>query len=206
MDKRRTKRGFTLVELIVVLVILALLAALLVPALTGYIDKARKSQVIAETRMITMAVQTKMSEYYASSEWNGYRVDNGPSSVDVDKYYVAYKSGSNTNKVKRFSEITSLAEVTALGNGDSFGACVAEDGRVTVVVYKDGKGNVGIYFYDTQEYVAYRESDFANLEGYYEAIKDRVCYSPYYQDKNNTFINPANVKVHILDMMEYNGS
>lgn len=143
MDKRRTKRGFTLVELIVVLVILALLAALLVPALTGYMDKARKSQVIAETRMITMAVQTKMSEYYASSEWNGYGVDNGLSSVDVDKYYVAYKSGSNTNKVKRFSEITSLAEVTALGNGGSFGACVAEDGRVTVVVYKDGKGMWG---------------------------------------------------------------
>lgn len=34
------KRGLTLVELIVVLVILAVLAALLVPSLTGYIDKA----------------------------------------------------------------------------------------------------------------------------------------------------------------------
>lgn len=34
------KRGVTLVELIVVLVILAVLAALLVPSLTGYIDKA----------------------------------------------------------------------------------------------------------------------------------------------------------------------
>ncbi len=51
MAKKNTKRGFTLVELIVVLVILAILAALLIPALTGYIDKARKSQVVAETRM-----------------------------------------------------------------------------------------------------------------------------------------------------------
>ena len=45
MAKKNTKRGFTLVELIVVLVILAVLAALLIPALTGYIDKARKRDV-----------------------------------------------------------------------------------------------------------------------------------------------------------------
>ena len=37
------KEGFTLVELIVVLVILAVLSALLVPSLTGYIDKAVES-------------------------------------------------------------------------------------------------------------------------------------------------------------------
>lgn len=59
MAKKNTKRGFTLVELIVVLVILAILAALLIPALTGYIDKARKSQVVAETRMLAQAVQTE---------------------------------------------------------------------------------------------------------------------------------------------------
>lgn len=53
MAKKNAKRGFTLVELIVVLVILAILAALLIPALTGYIDKARKSQVVAETRALT---------------------------------------------------------------------------------------------------------------------------------------------------------
>lgn len=48
--KENKKKGFTLVELIVVLVILAILAALLVPALTGYIDKAKNKAIIAETR------------------------------------------------------------------------------------------------------------------------------------------------------------
>ena len=64
------KRGFTLVELIVVLVILAILAALLIPALTGYIDKAKKDQVIAETRMLHEAIQTEMVEIYGSNvDW-----------------------------------------------------------------------------------------------------------------------------------------
>ena len=62
--KVKNKKGFTLVELIVVLVILAILAALLVPALTGYIDKAKEKKVIAETRMVVMAVQTVTSEVY----------------------------------------------------------------------------------------------------------------------------------------------
>lgn len=42
--KLKDKKGFTLVELIVVLVILAILAALLIPTLTGYIDKANKER------------------------------------------------------------------------------------------------------------------------------------------------------------------
>ena len=51
--KLKDKKGFTLVELIVVLVILAILAALLVPALTGYIDKARNKQIVAIRMLLT---------------------------------------------------------------------------------------------------------------------------------------------------------
>lgn len=63
--KKNDKKGFTLVELIVVLVILAILAALLIPALTGYIDKAKQKQIVAETRQSVMAAQTLADEEYA---------------------------------------------------------------------------------------------------------------------------------------------
>lgn len=35
------KKGFTLVEIIVVLIIIAILAAIAIPAFTGYIDKSK---------------------------------------------------------------------------------------------------------------------------------------------------------------------
>ena len=63
--KMKNKKGFTLVELIVVLVILAILAALLIPALTGYIDKANEEKVTAECRMVVMGAQTVGTTFYA---------------------------------------------------------------------------------------------------------------------------------------------
>ena len=59
------QKGFTLVELIVVLVILAIMAALLAPALLGYIDKARNSKYLEECRAIVTAVQAVNDERYA---------------------------------------------------------------------------------------------------------------------------------------------
>ena len=90
----KNRRGFTLVELIVVLVILAILAALLIPALTGYIDKAKRDQVVSETRMLHEAVQTVASEAYASNEWQS---DEGVSSIIT----IASQSGK---KVTNFED------------------------------------------------------------------------------------------------------
>ena len=63
--KKTNNKGFTLVELIVVLVILAILAAILVPALLGYIDRAREKQVTTNAEAAYVAAQAKMTDAYA---------------------------------------------------------------------------------------------------------------------------------------------
>lgn len=54
--KLQNKRGFTLVELIVVLTILGVLAAMLIPALQGYIEKALETSDLVNVRAAYMQV------------------------------------------------------------------------------------------------------------------------------------------------------
>jgi type IV pilus assembly protein PilA len=110
--RENRKKGFTLVELIVVLVILAILAAVLVPALTGYIDRAKEKSIVAETRQVVMAAQTIADEQGVDTD-----------TVDID----------SVDK----SKVATLAEVSA---DNITGDIAVTDGKVTKVVYtKSGK-------------------------------------------------------------------
>lgn len=106
--KLKTKKGFTLVELIVVLVILAILAALLVPALTGYIDKANNEKIIATTRQIVMAAQTEVSEQYGKE---------GGVTLEAGKTTLTATSKPTKNDVLKLAEVSSDGTDAKLTNG-----------------------------------------------------------------------------------------
>ena len=122
---KNDKKGFTLVELIVVLVILAILAALLVPALTGYIDKAKEKSIIAETRSVVMAMQTLSDEEYGKAAVG----------ADTVKYGSQYTTTTTTADGKTYigsTNIKTLAEV----NGTITSATIT-NGKVTAVTYQN---------------------------------------------------------------------
>ena len=129
--KVKSKKGFTLVELIVVLVILAILAALLIPTLTGYIDKANKEKVVSETRMVVMAVQTVASETYGSL--------NNLADDARDNWYTYPDFGGNTGKEGiRITEIKKLAEVFDSNPKATFKAEITWDAHIKTVRYDNG--------------------------------------------------------------------
>lgn len=54
---RRNKKGFTLIEMIVVIVIIAILVALAVPKVLSYVEDARDSKFLAEARKVFTEVE-----------------------------------------------------------------------------------------------------------------------------------------------------
>ncbi len=121
--KENKKKGFTLVELIVVLVILAILAALLVPALTGYIDRAKKKSIIAETRQCVMAAQTLVDEKYGT--------------LAVGEAITVKESGGTID----FADVVDLAELKGkitITNVTLAGADTKNPNKITELTCHDG--------------------------------------------------------------------
>ena len=141
--KMKNQKGFTLVELIVVLVILAILAAMLVPALTGYIDKANNQKIVATTRQVVMAAQTEVSEAYGQNV-----LEDGTITIAEDGV-VSNKKATNTAttavdevpvKGKAIVELAEVGEWNVPTSGTA--SYKLKNGITNIVINYDENGNV----------------------------------------------------------------
>lgn len=138
---KHKKKGFTLVELIVVLAILAILAAMLVPALTGYIDKANEKKINSALRQFVIAVQSEVSEQYA---YNQFTTD-GKCQAFVQPDGTARFDGVDSNgvdigKICQLSELATDIVVTVETDTktDSNGHVTVSEKKVYTGKLKDG--------------------------------------------------------------------
>ena len=159
----RSRGGFTLVELIVVLVILGVLATFAVPALSGYIDSAKEKQAVSETQACVMTATRQGAQKYALvqnasitgksdganalTNWAGTLTNEGPTVTGGD---VALTEGSGQYLLHvndpPAGSITPVGISTDAGvKGTVQGMTCNAGGQVLYLVYTSADGIQVVY-------------------------------------------------------------
>ncbi len=107
----RKTGGFTLIELLMVLVIVGILAAVAVPQYSGYVKKAKFSEVVAATAPVKMAIELCLQK-------NAGTLTSCDSDTEVGADLTAAAAGSLVASVT----ITTTAVIVATGDSTTFGA------------------------------------------------------------------------------------
>lgn len=109
--KRNTQAGFTLIELMIVVAIVGILAAVALPAYAAYTDKAKFSEVVMATQAAKTAVEICVQDVGPSAIGSCDGGAHGiPADISADSGYV---SGVSTVDGKITASSTAFGSVAA---------------------------------------------------------------------------------------------
>ena len=115
--ERMNNKGFSLVELIIVIAIMAILAAALAPQLMKYIEKSRVSTDSTSCSSIESCVNAALADEKAYKEVaevaNDLTLTGSEAEKTIDfEFYIAEKDGKPTVDLKANSSLSSMSKTT----------------------------------------------------------------------------------------------
>ncbi|MCM1167125.1 MAG: type II secretion system GspH family protein [Lachnospiraceae bacterium] len=128
----RAKKGFTLVELIVVIAIIGVLAAILIPTFSGVIENAKKRSVETTCQSLQSLAKAYASQYL-SDTGNLLAGDKTAPGTPVD---MGEADGTKYSSFDAYA----LAQIPELGGSTPVGSYTVTfaDGKVSSLKYTEG--------------------------------------------------------------------
>lgn len=198
----KNKKGFTLVELVVVLVIIGIFAVIAIPSFTAYLRKQKESDAKSECKLIVASSQSAYMELYAK---------NRLTSVGADKKQILKMAGTGGSFQGSIFFDENEMKIQTLTYKAENGLCVkynkdadvkyviSDDSALTPLeeyveeykklmdqLYKEGKVNnwasrelLMKYMYDHGNGYMPVDSSFLKSK-YFDELEDQLYWQPYY--------------------------
>ena len=130
--KKSNKKGFTLIELVVVIAIIGVLAAILVPSMLGYVKKSRLKTANSNAKTAYNAVSAMITDQNTAGtpvllstitgvNYNCTQDVTSPSSNQDKVKHELYKALADNDKEAGVARVVPMSGVVSTANSQSFG-------------------------------------------------------------------------------------